>query len=281
MIFFESGRLGNQLLQYAVLREAFAGQRLVFFGFDSLRTAVRCKQTWLVPARRWWRPVVVSLNWVLDRLAAIGLIGMAQEQYEGDACGLAVHPGLLRTLVLVRPSYFHHPVFERSICATLELDAEVTHAADDFVRRHTSEGRAPVFVHVRRGDYLSFPSPSAPAVLPADWIMGALAELRDSFPHATVFVCSDDPEWARALLGEGNHIVHCNCGEVGDLAVMAACVGGVLSASSFSWCAALLARRALAERGQVGLFIGPRYWIGHRRREWYPAGFVLPWITYR
>jgi hypothetical protein len=61
---------------------------------------------------------------------------------------------------------------------------------------------------------------------------------------------------------------------------MASCEGGVLSASSFSWCGAHLARRSLASRGLTGTFIAPRYWVGHRRGEWYPFGYKFPWITY-
>jgi hypothetical protein len=281
VIFFESGRLGNQLLQYAVLRDLFADHRLVFFGCDSLRKAVRCERTWFIPATRWLRPVTSLLCRLIDRLAAFGVIGEAQEQYDDDTCRLATRKGRLHTVVLVRPSYFQHPAFEQSLTAKLELDAEVMRAAGDFVSRHASGDRAPVFLHVRRGDYLSFPTREAPAVLSADWVLAALAELRKAVPRAIVFACSDDQEWVRSLLGEADDIVYCGRGEVGDLAVMALCIGGVLSASSFSWCAAFLAHGALAKRGRTGVFIGPRYWVGHRRREWYPAGFVFPWISYR
>jgi Glycosyl transferase family 11 len=281
VIFFESGRLGNQLLQYAVLRDVFAEHRLLFFGCDSLQKAARWRRTWFVPDGRWWRFATEALRWLLGRLAANGVVSEAQELREGDSCRLAVRPGLFGGVVLVRPSYFHHPVFERSVSEVLELDEELMCAAGAFVAQYTSGGRVPVFLHVRRGDYLSYPSPAAPAALSAEWILARLAELREAIPSAVVFACSDDIGWVRALLGESDDVVYCNRGEAGDLAVMATCFGGVMSASSFSWCAAALARRMLLEKGQVGLFIGPRYWIGHRRSEWYPAGFVLPWITYR
>jgi hypothetical protein len=279
VIFFESGRLGNQLLQYAVLRDRFAGQRLLFFGCDSLRAAVQCEQTWFVPLRARWRLATGLLRRVLERLAAVGLIGEGQERRDGVRCWFDVQRGLVPAIVLVRPSYFLHPAFERSILEVLELDAVALRAAGEFVTQH-SAGRPAVFLHVRRGDYLSFPSPQEAAALSADWILGALGRLRASVPQAMVFACTDDPAWVRGLLAGAADVVHCDRGELGDLAVLATCVGGVLSPSSFSWCGALLAHRTLLAQGRAGIFIAPRYWVGHRRGQWYPAGFEFPWITY-
>ena len=279
VIFFESGRLGNQLVQYAVLRDTFARQRLLFFGCESLRRAVRCERTWFVPLRRQWRLTTGLLRRALQWLAAAGIIGEAQERREGEACHFDIRRGWLAPLIFVRPSYFLHPTFERCIASVLTLDASATQAAGAFVARHAG-ARPAVFLHVRRGDYLSFPSPQTAAALPADWILGALARLRGSVPQAVVFACTDDPGWVRDLLAGAADVVHCEQGELGDLAVMASCVGGVLSPSSFSWCAALLAHRTLAAQGISGLFIAPRYWVGHRQSEWYPAGFEFPWITY-
>ncbi len=277
VIFFESGRLGNQLLQYAVLRTGFDG-RLLFFGGDSLRRAVPCERTWFFPGGRGWNPVWHVARSLLGWLAAARIVGEAREQRDGEDCRLAIRPGLLRAIVYARESFFQHAAFEAHFAAALTLDRNATSEAARFVAHHAA-GRVPVFLHVRRGDYLAFPTPAAPAAVSAQWILAALSLLRVSIPRAMVFVCTDDQQWVRELL-RADEVVYCDHGELVDLAVMAACEGGVMSASSFSWCGAFLARQSLAAQGRTGLFIAPRYWIGHRRGEWHPAGFRFPWITY-
>lgn len=282
-VFFESGRLGNQLLQYAVLRSRFPAAQLHFFGLDALRRAVACERTRFVPDGGRWHWPVRLLRRALGALATLRLIGVAHEVREGGDCRLELRPGLLRSLVLVRPAWFQHAVFESSIDASLDLDAVVRNAArrylDDELRARGGDLQ-PVFVHLRRGDYLSFPDPAAPAALGREWTLAALDELRAHLPHPLWVVCSDDLPYARALLA-GQDAVFCDRGEIGDLAVMSMCQAGILSPSTFSWWAARLARMRLAALGRDGLFLAPRCWVGHRRGEWYPAGFEFPWIHYR
>jgi hypothetical protein len=277
--FFESGRLGNQLLQYAVLRDAFPNHRLLFFGLAALRDGFRCERSSFVTVDPSRRATFGFLRRLFTLLAKARVISEAEERRDGGDCGLVVRHGLLRSLILVRPSYFHHARFERCIPATLAIDPGVQAAARRFVTAHAG-GRTPIFLHVRRGDYLHFPDPEAPAALPASWILRALDHVRALIPRPIVFVCSDDLEWVRQTLASATDAVFCERGELGDLAVMASCAAGVLSPSSFSWWGAFFARRALDATGRTGLFVAPRYWIGHRKREWYPTGYEFSWITY-
>lgn len=279
VVFFENGRLGNQLLQYSVLRARFGGQ-LLLFGFASLRQAAPCERTWFVSSGRGPRRLLLGLlRRVFDTLATMRLLGRAQERRLGEECTFEVRRGLLSGVVVVGPSFFQHAAFEPDFEKGLRLKDEALSEAAAFVAGKAS-GRTPAFLHVRRGDYLRFPSPEQPAAVSAEWIMAALAQLRAAMPDLVLFVCTDDPAWVRGVLPEGEGIVYCDRGELGDLAVMASCEGGVLSASSFSWCAAFLAHHAMRSKGRAGTFIAPRYWVGHRRGEWYPPGYRFPWIQY-
>lgn len=278
VVFFESGRLGNQLLQYSVIRNRFSG-RLLFFGGSSLRKAVPCRRTWFVSRRLPWRALVKAAAWTVDLLTAVGIVGEAREVREGEECRLEVRPGRWKGVLCVRQSFFQHAAFEKDFEAAMEIDGGALREATDFVSARCA-GRKPLFLHVRRGDYLRYPSPESPAALPHEWIEQAVARLRELYPDSVLFICTDDPDWVRQYFVEGEQVVYCNRGELGDLAVMASCEGGVLSPSSYSWCAAFLARKAMAKQGRLGHFLAPRYWIGHRAHQWYPAGFRFPWITY-
>ena len=51
-----------------------------------------------------------------------------------------------------------------------------------------------LFIHVRRTDYLAFPSAEFPAALPAEFFSQALIVLKRRFPGSPVLCFSDDLE---------------------------------------------------------------------------------------
>jgi Glycosyl transferase family 11 len=282
VFFFESGRLGNQLMQYGALRGIFPQAGLVLVGLPALRRLVDCEGTRFVPAEGLWRWPAGALRRLLGACARLRLVCEAWEVREGEDCRIEQRRGLLRGLVLVRPAYFHHPRFERLLPRGFDIRPAEVEAARRYLREQGAEAgdRTPFFVHLRRGDYLNYPDPAAPAALTREWTLAALAEARRRVPDARWVVCSDDVAYARELFA-GDDALFCERGECGDLAVMSVCRGGILSPSSYSWWAAWLARQRLLAQGAQGLFFAPRYWIGHRRGQWYPAGFEFPWIDYR
>ncbi len=282
MVFFEAGRLGNQLMQYAALRGRFPQERLLLFGFQSLRAAVDCERTWIVPHRGRLAKPVVALRWFLERLVHWRLAGDAWEEADSTRADVTQRPGLLRGLQRMRVAFFHHPAFVARAPVSLRLKPALEHQARQWLDEHVGAERPALFLHLRRGDYLHYPDPQAPAVLDDGWVLAAVAHLRQVCGAWPLVVCSDDLPHSRRLLQGQPDVVFCDQGEVGDLAVMAACDGGVLSASSFSWWAAFLALRRLNLAADAApRFIAPRFWIGHRRGTWYPEGFHFSWIDYR
>ncbi len=281
VFFFESGRLGNQLLQYAVLRGLYPAAQLTFFGLGALRRAVPVRHVSFGPADAGRASPAGLARRLLGALATLRLISEAHEVRDGDDTRFECRTGLFPRWVLVRPSYFQHACFEPLIAPGFDLDRGALADARRFLQEQgvAAAGRTPVFVHLRRGDYLHFPSPEAPAALTREWTLAALQTVRRELPAARWVVCSDEMDHVREWF-TGDDAVFCERGELGDLAVMSLCDAGVLSPSSFSWWAAWLARRRLATRGEVGLFVAPRHWCGHRLGRWYPAGFTFGWIRY-
>lgn len=283
LVFFEAGRLGNQLMQYAVLRGAFPGHRLCFFGFDALARVAVLDRTWCVPRDGRRAKPVAALKWLLDAAVALRLVGEAWEARDGEHAVLARRRGLLPGLLRVRISFFQHADFAAEVPTSLVLQPALLDEARRWLDAQRA-ARPSLFLHLRRGDYLQFPDPATPAVVDDAWVLATLAALRAGQPGACIVVCSDDLPYARQLLAATEGVVYCDRGEAGDLAVMSLCEGGVLSPSSYSWWAAFLARRRWLAGGSAGAaphFIAPRYWVGHRRGAWYPAGFQFPWIDYR
>lgn len=136
--------------------------------------------------------------------------------------------------------------------------------------------RAPVSVHVRRGDYVT--SPSARAVhgtCGLDYYERALAFLDKKVQPDAHFIFSDDPEWARRNIrtrGTPTFIDHNGPSAAAeDLRLMQACGHHVIANSTFSWWGAWLSSRP------EKTIVTPRRWFrsGDRREDdLIPPGWI-------
>lgn len=133
-----------------------------------------------------------------------------------------------------------------------------------------AESRPNVFVHIRRGDYVRWPSRDNPAVLPASWFTDAMQAVRSRLDKPQFVVVTDDVPYAREIFGHhGDVAIAAESWEI-EFALMTLCDAGILSASSFSWWGAYLAHAA----GSAGPFVAPKYWAGRPQGEWYPPSFA-------
>lgn len=119
----------------------------------------------------------------------------------------------------------------------------------------------PVALHLRRGDYCRPENAILQVCTPAYYARAAAA-MAAAHPEATVFVFSDDVEWARAHLDTaGLPAVFMPRGDaVGDLALMQLCRGFILSNSTYSWWAQYLA--PAADR----MVLAPDRWYAHTKQ---------------
>ena len=118
----------------------------------------------------------------------------------------------------------------------------------------------PVCVHLRRGDYQKPENAILQVCTPA-YYARAIAAVKAAHPDATLFVFSDDIEWAQANLTTcGLPAVFLPRGEAAaDLALMQLCHGFVVSNSTYSWWAQYLAE---APDKQVW---APDRWYAHTK----------------
>jgi hypothetical protein len=283
-VFPASGRLGNQLFQYSALRTAMtARQRLVLVDFDDLdavftgvradlrssgsrsdrlRLALRYRSRHLVGSPLGL--VVADREEQLPVWAQAGRVATVRGYFQRDLPDHVAHVGALQ--------------FRPAIAAD----------ADAFLReRFPARGAHPLaFVHVRRGDYLSaavgrkadglgWVDDGPSVALAAEWYRERMAELRELLPGVRFLLVGDDPAWAHAELAGPDTVVSDRSPAV-DLALMARCDAGVLSASSFAWWGAWFATRQ-----GTGPFLAPLHWLGHAVGDWWPRRIETANLTYR
>jgi hypothetical protein len=266
IFFYGEGRLGNQVFQYHALSTlAGGGDSVVAVGLESLQASLDLHGPRLrvLTRSKWLKRIVkhVLIPCLLRPLCrGLRLTNYAFERESGDGAKrgadgeIVLRRGLFPRLLFVDGGFYQNgALWNQAFPAhTLRLKATLQQQARNYLHE-VNAGAAPnAFVHVRRGDYLSYSAYGvADLNLPESFYRSAIATLR-------------------AQLGDV-HLVFADIGRktiasfspVLDFAVMAECNAGVLSNSTFSLAAALLL-------DHPSLVIGPQYWFGFRSGEWLP-----------
>ena len=132
-------------------------------------------------------------------------------------------------------------------------------------------------MHVRAGDYRTWPSPDYPAILSPAWYRERIAELRALRPDLAVVAIGDEPRYSHEVVDGLDSAFVYPADYASEFALMTICSAGVLSASSFAYWGAWFARRSTPDAPMLGA----QFWAGHARHEWYPPHIQADFITYR
>lgn len=280
MIFMECGRLGNQLFQYCALRNHKKGA-LFLIGMHSLKSMFDGVE---IAGSSWygWLFERIISRLGRDRLVSlekIKIIGLIQEILSPTGSRIVEHRGLISNVFYCEKlSFFQSEcLMDESVAGKLRIKKDLLARAEKIVTNFPTSRANTFFVHIRRGDYVNWPTKEAPAVLPCKWYKEQMDRIRSEFLNPFFVVVSDDEPYAEEIFGSDSDVFVSHEGEEIDFVLMTLCFGGgVLSASSFSWWAAYFARRSNCS----AYFIAPLYWAGHRQGEWLPEGCKTSWLKY-
>lgn len=281
IIFFESGRLGNQLFQYCAMKKYQSNNPIVaigmhelrnnFSGIDTANTALLGRVAEAILARIGRD----RIEYVAKRLR---ILTMVEEVRSPMGIEFSVMRGLLKNQIYFKAGYYQsEDMVDADIAKTITLTQKNKEIADLFFNSISGDKANRFFVHVRRGDYVNWPNRESPAVLPLCWYRKQMNSIRARNPNALFVIVSDDKPYVDEFFSNEKDVVIA-CGEpVSDFAVMTQCLGGgVLSASSLSWWASYFIRRDNFD----AFFVAPRYWAGARDQRWFPERICTSWINY-
>jgi hypothetical protein len=281
IIFFEFGKTGNQLFQYIGLKKYFPNEKLVFFGCKELNNFFNDIDVYFVNKN-------LSLRWILYSLPKILLFFLADLKILGsireydhpfEKFNVIVKRGLFSKIFIARDIYFQHkddidhiknPPYQKN--HSYEKASEWLREKDIDVSKNPI-----VFVHVRRRDYLTWPSKEFPAALDFEWYERAMSLIKKKIDSPIFIIMGDDHDFISYNFKESSSLFFSKNSLDIDLSIMSLCSSGILSASSFSWWGAYFSR---CNKNENGLFIGPNFWGGYKMKEWFPPNFKVDWITY-
>ena len=270
LVVFRSGRAGNQLFQLAALEAVrLANDRVLFVGFgDLVRLVPGLRQAgWFAELPAWVKRNLTRIDEGLKLLARLRLIGGVFEV--GGGAGLIRTRGLLPFGVFWGGWCQNEDILDTSlILGSCEIELQKVDLPLFNLPKETL-GESTCFIHVRRGDYLRFPSADSPAALPSRWFISQMGRMRRKIGRVHFFVFSDDEDYAMKIFGSLPNTTVVSCDERQAFYAMASCANGILSPSTFSWWAA-----KVAHSRSGGLFFAPSYWAGWGVSEWVPYRFI-------
>lgn len=270
VFFAPGGRLGNILFQLSyLLTIRKADERIFTTQLHDVFSLIK-KPRKIYNSNN--RLMVAIVDLILDPilfhvLARFRIVGTVFEDNGEIKC--------TRGLLNVRyvKGYFQSDVFANKVQNGISIRNHLKAMAQDIVHRHAGD-RVPVFVHVRRGDYLTWivQGKYAP-LLPLSYYRHAIQNLQTRYGNLHFFLLGDDPQWYRDNFSDiKNATISDNTAGV-DLSLMSHCQGGIISNSSFAWWGAALCNKNLP-------VIGPMFWFAWQSGHWYPSGMETPWIEY-
>lgn len=282
IIFVEHGRIGNQLFQYIGLKMKAPHQMLVIIGCSELqRLFVNIEALFIDDEVILGRRRYSLLRRIISFLADARILGTITEDTNSTLYKTVLHRGLLQGIYVTREVYFQHKDMIDAIKWLPKFRPEILQQANYWWESKGLDiaNTSPIFVHIRRGDYLKWPSREYPAALDLSWYRRAMREMQNMIKNPVFILMSDDLCYLRDNFYESENIIISNNASGVDMAIMSFCVAGIMSASTFAWWGGFLAKNNKQNEAPK-IFIAPKYWAGHRSKQWYPKHFVSSWITY-
>jgi hypothetical protein len=278
IFFYGEGRLGNQIFQYQALsRISTAAESVLAVGLEQLPIVGRLKGprvkivTRKLAVKRFIKYVI--LPFVMRPLGkTFRLFNYAHEgQHEnpphsGASGELIKRKGLIGSFTFVDGGFYQNPSYSEKIFPidTLELTAELRTAAQNYIRSQCPAGCRPMFVHVRRGDYLNYATYGLSNLdLPLRYFREAIQTAQERFVDLHLIFVTDDPLWVERNFNDIPAKSIASFDPATDFAILTECRGGIIANSTFSLAAALMMK-------SPDLIIGPLYWFGFRIGAWYP-----------
>lgn len=269
LVALKIGRSGNQLFQFAAIEKILKpNERAVYINFRHLTDLLPGLGDYgtFFELPTGWKRHTPLIEEILKIFARFRLIGGVYEESGGGT--LVRKNGLLPVTMFWGGWCQNDQLLDVSAIAEVQVREAIPSLSSLRLEEGWNNGNV-CFVHIRRGDYLTFPSETNSAALPAEWVFARMQDFRAEYPGLKFFVLSDDFIHATKIFSHVDDVSVIDCGAREAFQLMSECTHGILSPSSFSWWAAKLSH---LRRG--GSFVAPYLWAGWNSGGWIPNEFV-------
>jgi hypothetical protein len=267
VLFSAGGRTGNQLFQVAyLLSKRRKNEWIVTFEFGATRALLSgsCRKRWLniqpkavrLFAEKWIYPLVYH-----------GLVktGIVSSHFDKNYRHV-IRTGMIRRITVMKGYFESANEHSGDLLQSFRLRESLRSRVRPLVAG-ISEGRTPLFIHLRRSDFGDLKQ-----MLPDSYYHAAAQTMQRMCSHAFYVIVGDDPAYAERLFQNIRPKYVSRLSMAEDLALMTLCKGGILSNSTFAWWGACFGQ------GSVG-YVAPKYWTGFAKGAWIPPGIQAGFMT--
>ncbi|MDC1043991.1 alpha-1,2-fucosyltransferase [Candidatus Pelagibacter ubique] len=279
ILLIENSRLGNKLFQYVGLKKYFPKEKIMFLGRENIKLLFDNVDFNFVNLEKINFSLFHVLKHIIIFLIKVRLFGVMYENTSKKDFEIEIKKGLCWWIFVSHNNFFQHSDIIEHIYNPPILKPEILKKGINWLKEKKIDyiNNKIVFVHIRRGDYLKWPSKSFPAALSIDWYKKSINFIKKKINNPIFIFMSDDQQYLYDFFKETDTLfISDNHPEI-DLSIMSLCSSGVLSSSSFAWWGAFFARTNNVENNY---FLAPKYWIGHKTKKWFPENFSSKWIYY-
>ncbi len=251
------------------------GEELILIGFEPLASIFPSIES--IHRRIPYRTRLLTVaHRVLIFLARIGFLGLVKPNNADHS--LARKRGLLPISLLDIGFYQDESLIRAEVIFDLRnLEISKQSQITKLIPKTLDDKTKRCFVHVRRGDYLTWPTPDSPAAMPDSWFIEQMIRVEEEIGDTHFLVFSDELEHCRVALGARRNVTFVDCDVNMAWFLMTTCEAGILSPSTLSWWAA-----RVASISSPGLFIAPKYWVNWREKSWNKVNLAssnfLTWV---
>lgn len=282
ILFFENGRLGNQLFQYCGLKKYFKHHTIVIFGCEELSKTFDKVEAIFLNKNKFYKKVqFILLKNLFSFLSKIFLIGKIAQSNENKNFNLIISKGIFSNIFFVHDVFFQHDECHKNIKNYPILKNKYIDIAKSWMIKNKLNKKKSnlVFVHIRRGDYLYWPSLKYPAVIDLKWYLNAIKLIKKKINNPKFILMGDDIKYIKKHFKQNKNLFISNNDLEIDMCIMHLCSHGILSPSSFAWWGAYLGLNK--KKNYRSLYFAPKYWFNYNQKKWnYQSINSSNWITF-
>jgi len=275
IVIIENGRLGNQIFQYFFCKRiAGKKEKIYLLGFDDLKKLIDDNQLcFLISRNNILYKILFRFKWRFDKLIfKYKIFNFIYEDSKLIKDNIFNVKGLFSFITYVTGFFQKEHFIEKKILNDFKIKSNLLEKARKSISTINNNYNAKIiFIHLRGRDYKFWPSEKFSAVLPFKWYNKCLKKFKLIYKkEKLIFIFfSDDKKLFFKKKFFNKNYIFIKRNLLNNFLMMSLCDGGVLSASTYSWWPAFFS----FSKDKKKIFFAPKYWAGHRRKEYLPKDF--------
>lgn len=273
IIFIAAGRLGNQMFQYAFLKNIQKNNEIIMvFGFNEIEETFYLDKKLINIdfnnkfIRKIFKVLCYKvLTRILNFLAKKKIFTVIKINYDcvnghmRESDSLKIINGLFNFIKFVPTAYFQSEVFFKKNKKMFIIKNKFKFKAEKILNI-VPKNAYKVFVHIRRGDYCAFEILGNNCLLPIEYYKNLINWFVENRKNVFFIFSGDDYKFIEENFNKiNNFFILKNNHPATDLYIASTCSGAILSASSFSWWAGYL-------MNNKDIIFAPKYWLGFKSK---------------